>query len=389
MRLFERAHRPWSLVGFATVALLGLTVRADEQANRATPAAAPAATATTSAAVATAAPTTAAPSAPDTTTKNPAATPAAATPAPVAPATKPAEPATDAKAATPAEPPLAALPERGDNALEVAREIDKLVQAKLDEAKIPASPLADDSEFVHRIYLDITGKIPSAVQARRFLDDQDPRKREKLIDTLLADPAFGVNLATFWHNWMVLPNMPNLRIPPDSRGLLHWLAENFNKNHGWDEMVNELLTFEGSSQEKPEGVFYLYCGNNYARPRPNVLTGTVVRLFLGTQIQCAECHDHPFRKWEQKDFWGIASFFGHLVDDPADPNDERGHSNTGAIIHEAQVMKPPRSMDIKSGDPPFAPPPPGVAISIPVTSFRSVGKVIPGKFLDGSKPAGD
>ena len=300
-----------------------------------------------------------------------------------------AEEATTPKEADANQPAaLIVLPERGDNALEVARDIDKLLQAKLDEAKIPSSPLADDAEFLHRLYIDVTGKIPTATQAKRFLDSTDPRKREKLIDELLATPACGQNLATSWHNWMVLPNMPNLRIPPDSRGLQKWLADGFNSNRGWDEMVTELITFEGSTDDKPEGAFYLFNGNNYARPRPNYLTGSVVRLFLGTQIHCAECHDHPFRSWEQKDFWGIAAFFSRTVDDPSPktgPEEERGHSNSGAIIHEVADMKPPRPIDVKSGDPPFVPPPPGAAIGIPVTSFRGVGKVIPAKFLDSTK----
>ncbi len=296
--------------------------------------------------------------------------------------------ADDVPSPTPADSktPVAASPQRSDNTLDVSRQIDQLIQAKLDAAKIVPSSQTDDGEFVHRVYLDITGRIPTAEQAKKFLDSTDVRKREKLIDELLDSPAFGRNLATFWHNWMVMPNQPNLRVPPDSRGLHAWLVEGFNKNRGWNEMVAELISFEGSTSEKPEGVFYLYNGNNYARPRPNVMAASVSRLFMGTQIHCAECHDHPFRdKWTQKDFWGMAAFFSRMVDDPGTVSeDERGHSNTGAIVHEVVEMKPPRAVDVKSGDPPFIPPPPGAAIHIPVTSFRSVGKVIPAKFLDGS-----
>jgi len=268
-------------------------------------------------------------------------------------------------------------------ALEVAKQIDQLVQQKLDEAKIPASGRADDAEFLRRLYVDILGKIPTAEQAEQFLDSRDPDKRRKLIDQLLDDPAYGTNQGTLWHNWIVMPNFQILRIPPDSSGLLKWLASGFNTDRSWDTTVSELLTVDGSVDDRPWAVFYLYCGTNYARPRPNVLAASTARLFLGTQLQCCECHDHPYRDWKQADFWGLASFFGHLVDD-VPGGGERGHSNSGAILHESHELKAPPESDVKSGDPPFIEPPPGATIRIPVTSFRSVGKIIPAKFLDNS-----
>ncbi len=192
----------------------------------------------------------------------------------------------------------------------LAGKIDQHIDSRLAQEKIPASPLADDAEFLRRVFLDLTGHIPTAEQARGFLDKTDPCKRAKLIDDLLADSEFGRHLAEIWTDILIK------RDPDNNKGLkteafTAWLAEQFNQGRGWNQIVTSLVTAEGREENRPEVLFVLANQDNN-QPAPEKLVGAVGNLFMGVQIQCSQCHVHPtVAKWNQKDFWGLAAFFGH------------------------------------------------------------------------------
>lgn len=182
-----------------------------------------------------------------------------------------------------------------------AAAIDRHIAAKLQEEKIDGSPLCSDAEFLRRVSLDLVGVIPTADAARAFLDSQDPNKRERLIDELLADPRYGQHMADIWQA-LLLPKTSDtrrIRIEP----LTEWLRTSFNENKPWDQMVAELLTATGTPEENGATVYWL------ANPTVDLVTGSVSRLFLGVQLQCAQCHNHPFTEWKQDDYWGMAQFF--------------------------------------------------------------------------------
>src|SRR5205807_6442318 len=90
-----------------------------------------------------------------------------------------------------------------------------------------------------------------------------------------------------------------------------WLAEQFNDNRGWNAIVTDLLTAEGTPRDNPATAFLLANAEN-GRPQPNKVTGSTAALFLGVNLRCAECHRHPFANWKQSDFWGMAAFFGKV-----------------------------------------------------------------------------
>src|SRR5262249_34692982 len=131
--------------------------------------------------------------------------------------------------------------------------IDKLIAARLTAEKVPASPRADDAEFMRRVYLDLTGVIPTAEQAASFLDSKDPNKRRKLIDQLLDSPKFGRHMADIWQELLLTRNSDNRRLQPAP--LVKWLEESFNANKPWDQFVTELLTASGP-QDKNGAVTY-------------------------------------------------------------------------------------------------------------------------------------
>jgi hypothetical protein len=196
---------------------------------------------------------------------------------------------------------------RPEGALErsaLAQFIDKAIQQQLTIDKVPASPRADDAEFLRRVYLDITGVIPPAEKVVAFLDSKDPAKRAKVIDDLLASPAYGRHMADIWQNMLLPRNSDNRRL--QSEPLHKWLSEAFNDNKGWDKVVSDFLTATGPVDKNGAVTFYL------ANPTPDKVTDIVTRLFLGVQLQCAQCHNHPFTSWKQDEYWGMAAFFSKV-----------------------------------------------------------------------------
>jgi hypothetical protein len=191
--------------------------------------------------------------------------------------------------------------------VKVAADIDRAIDQRLAEAKLAASPAADDAEFCRRAYLDLTGRIPTIEQAVAFLDSRDANKRAKLIDELLASHHYGRHFAIIWSDLIVKRDENNIKLRPVK--FKDWLADSFNKNRGWHEIVSDLLTSEGTADGSPPSLFIL-ANRDMARVAPSKLVGTTANLFMGIQLQCAECHDHAFvKEWKRTDFWSLAAFF--------------------------------------------------------------------------------
>jgi hypothetical protein len=179
--------------------------------------------------------------------------------------------------------------------------IDQEVAKKLSAESITASALSSDSEFIRRVYLDIVGVIPTADKVKAFLESKEPNKRTKLIDELLADPRFGTSLAELWSTLMI-PRESNNRLLKYTP-LQKWLADSFNAGKPVDKLVYELLTATGTQDEN--GAVTFFVGN----PSVDKMTDNVARMFLGVQLQCAQCHNHPFTDWKQTEYWAMAAFF--------------------------------------------------------------------------------
>ncbi len=254
----------------------------------------------------------------------------------------------------------------------VAAQIDSELSKRLTAAKIPASPRADDAEYLRRVYLDLTGRIPSAARAAAFLDSTDPARRQKLVDELLASPEYGEHFATIWMN--LIPRDTNQIRPPKTKPFQDWLAQHFHKNVPWDKLTTEILTATGSNAEQPPGVFFILSADSRNNPQANIITRNVSQLFLGVQLQCAECHDHPFTKWKQTDFWGMAAFFGKVKNS----DKSNGKTNNGVVEVIAAKGKAKGDNGPRVG--------PGASIIIPTDAFKNVGKVVKAKYPAGSEP---
>lgn len=186
----------------------------------------------------------------------------------------------------------------------VAR-IDQLIEAGWIEAgQTPASACRDE-EFVRRASLDLCGVIPRVSTVRSFLADRSPDRRERLVAQLLRSPAYATHQASTWRN-VILPG----GIEPDqlqnAAGVQNWLRSQFAENARYDRMVSDLLMATNGNEAGP-ALFYTSLDL-----QPEKLAAASARIFLGLQIECAQCHHHPFDHWKQEDFWGYAAFFSQI-----------------------------------------------------------------------------
>lgn len=172
-------------------------------------------------------------------------------------------------------------------------------------AVTPAQRSAD-AEFLRRVSLDLIGVIPTSQEALAFLNDSSKDKREWLIARLLDDPRFASHQAEVWDQVLFGRNPPGYGT--DKRdGFQSWLRKQFADNTPYDQWVREILTAEGNTVDDGPPMFFVQYRN-----QPEEAAEAVTQKFLGVQLQCARCHDHPFEPWTQLDFYGTAAFFARL-----------------------------------------------------------------------------
>jgi hypothetical protein len=180
--------------------------------------------------------------------------------------------------------------------------IDQAVLGKLDVLGIPASPVADDATYLRRVYVDLTGTLPTEAQVAAFLADQNPEKRNQLIDRLLDLPAYADYFANKWN--MVLRNKRrNNDQQATTYAFYRWIWSSLYENKPYDQFVREILTASGNADDNPPVTWYREVDQT------NEQVEDVAQLFLGLRIQCARCHHHPFEKWSQDDYYGLSAFF--------------------------------------------------------------------------------
>lgn len=198
-------------------------------------------------------------------------------------------------------------PEKRTQMLRSAKEIDKLVQENYARHGAPVNERTTDAQFLRRVYLDIAGTIPTYNQTRKFLSSVDPNKRSLLIDELLNSDAYASHTFNYWAD--ILRYTDNLNGIVRGEPYRQWIKQSLAENKPWDKMVHEMMTAEGLIWKNP-ATGYMQRDSNMPLDNMN----NTVRIFLGTRIGCAQCHDHPFDRWTQKEFYQMAAFtFGTLT----------------------------------------------------------------------------
>ena len=184
--------------------------------------------------------------------------------------------------------------------------IDGFVFDKLRRLRIPPSSLSSDQEFLRRICLDLTGTLPPPERTRQFLASDDPAKRVKLIETLMAAPEF-VDYWTYRFDDLfrvgVFPNGINAKW---SQMYAEWVRDGIASNKPYDQMARERIAAQGY-----DGPTRHYLPYDVIGPAGETMAEEM-RVFFGRRLDCAQCHNHPYEAWSQDQFWGLAAFFGRV-----------------------------------------------------------------------------
>ena len=235
--------------------------------------------------------------------------------------------------------------------------IDDHIDQKLQRLKILPSAVCSDTEYVRRIFLDLTGTLPSAEEARRFVSDSSPTKRTQWVERLLVNPAYADHWALKWAD--------TLRVEErslDVHGVTsfqRWIRERVASNQPVDQFVREILSAAGSTYSRPESNFYRAVRDPFSRGE------AVARIFLGTRLQCARCHNHPFERWTQADYFDWASVFARVRytvlenqrKDDLDQNEFIGeqivwHSDEGSVTNaKTRLPATPRFLGATPSEP--------------------------------------
>jgi hypothetical protein len=184
---------------------------------------------------------------------------------------------------------------------EQAAAIDGMLQARWQEHGVSPSPPLDDEQFVRRIHLELGGRIPTFEEMETFCRDDAPEKREALVERLLASPDYVSHFYNFWADILRLGERPQRHLIFEP--YLAYVKDSIRTNKPYDEWMHEMLTADGMLWENPAVGFQL---RDDGMPLPFI--DNTVRVLLGTQIGCAQCHDHPFDQWTQHQFYELAAF---------------------------------------------------------------------------------
>ncbi len=181
--------------------------------------------------------------------------------------------------------------------------IDQHIDAKLQKLKLQPSPATDDASFLRRVTLDLTGALPTPDEVRSFLSDPAPQrlKRSRKIDKLIASPAYADQWTVKWGD--LLQSSRKFLGEKGTYGFREWIHSSIAANKPYDKMVRELLTSKGSSYDDPAANYF----RTTREPKPTMEKTT--QVFLGVRMVCAQCHDHPFEKWTQNQYYQMSAFF--------------------------------------------------------------------------------
>lgn len=214
--------------------------------------------------------------------------------------------------------------------------IDEQIRTGWQDNEVEASPHASDAEWLRRVYLDLVGHIPPPEKVQAFIADKSASKRSAMIESLLEDPAYVRHFTTVWTNALLGRTTPDRT---SRAGMQKFLRESFARNRPWNEMVYDMLTAEGHFEENGAVNFLLaqLDGNPNREDYTVEATARATRIFLGMQVQCTQCHNHPFiREWTQDQFWQFDSFFKQIA-----RNDVRKYDpSSGRMVDDYSELVP-------------------------------------------------
>ncbi|MFP6675423.1 MAG: DUF1549 domain-containing protein [Pirellulaceae bacterium] len=181
-----------------------------------------------------------------------------------------------------------------------SRKIDALIETDCAENSIELNPITGDEVFLRRIYLDVIGRIPTYTEAVQFLDSEDPKKRSKLIDKLLDSEGYVSHQFNWWADLLRIQSRMRYGT---AQPYIDFVKQSLRENKPYDQFVRDLITPEGYTWDNGAAGYYL---RDSGMPLDNM--SNTAQVFLGTQLVCAQCHDHPFDSWTQRQYYELAAF---------------------------------------------------------------------------------
>jgi hypothetical protein len=213
--------------------------------------------------------------------------------------------------------------------------IDELALKKWRQLNLAPSPLATDSAFIRRAYLDAAGILPTAEEVEQFLADTDPNKRAKLVDRLLEREEF----TDYWaYKLSDLLLVSSRKLNPTAMwDLYYWIRESVRTNKPWDQFAKEIFTSAGSTRDNGALNYFVL------HKDPIDLTENVTQAFLGQRLTCARCHNHPLEKWTQKQYYQMANLFSRVgIKNGGEPGDNVVFAKVSGDINHPRLLKPMR-----------------------------------------------
>ncbi len=184
--------------------------------------------------------------------------------------------------------------------------VDQFTLKKWKELGIVPSDLCSDEQFIRRVSLDLTGTLPTPAQIKAFLADSSADKRDRLVDALLETPEYTFYFANKWADVLRVKRRNEQARARGTFAFHDWIRQAIAKDMPYDQFAREILAATGDETANPPTVWYKELAN------AENFVDDLAQVFLGLRMACAQCHHHPYEKWSQDDYWGLAAFFGRL-----------------------------------------------------------------------------
>jgi hypothetical protein len=184
--------------------------------------------------------------------------------------------------------------------------VDRFTKKKWEQLGVVPSDLSTDEQFLRRVSLDLTGTLPSPAKVKAFLDNKDLNKRDQLIDELLDSAEYSYLFANKWADILRVKRRNQADRAAGTFAFHTWIREAIARDMPYDQFAREILAANGDEAQSPTAVWYKELTD------PQQFVDDTAQVFLGLRIACAQCHHHPYEKWSQDDYWGMAAFFGRV-----------------------------------------------------------------------------
>jgi hypothetical protein len=210
--------------------------------------------------------------------------------------------------------------------------VDRHTHRKWQELGLVPSELSSDSEFIRRLYLDLCGTLPTPKQVSEFLADKEPKKRDKLVDQLLDSPEYSYYFANKWADILRVKRRGQQERAKGTFAFHSWIRRAVARDVPYDEFARDILGATGDEMTSPPTVWYKELN------QPQEFVDDAAQVFLGLRLACAQCHHHPYEKWSQDDYWGLAAFFGRVgrKQIPVLGSNQGGQNNRLAIFTQSR-----------------------------------------------------